>query len=525
MSLKRHMTILCCLLIGSISPVLAQSKQYNKEQKKAYLEGDSYFVYGDYASALTYLEPLAKVDKEYSPLFEELSVSYYHLRENEKALHYFGLTKERSNSGQILYAKALLKEAQLEECLKQIQVLDDKNLEFELEEEARSIKAQVALAKAYMAYPEELKIYNLGDQINTANDEYVPLIDADESRLVFTSKRKDSDESMSPSGLAFEKVYYSNKDENGNWTKAEEIQGEVNANLNTAGVALSGDGEKLIVFKTDPDDWSVGNLFESEEIDGAWTKPKLLNQNINSPGYIETGASISLDGNTIYFSSNRPGGLGGFDLYRVKKLPNGNWSQAMNLGPNINTKKNDKAPFIHPNGFSLFFSSEGHENMGGYDIFRVELNNDSLVYPVNLAFPTNTTQDDFHYVITANERYAYYSSEREDSRGGQDIYKIDYINRMIKNAVLRSKVLDEATGLPLAAEIQLLDNETGDLVGSFSTQENKGKFIFLVEADKSYEIEVMCDNYELLIEEIQFEAEDLLNPEFQLFKLKKEGRE
>src|SRR5690606_13486306 len=171
-----------------------------------------------------------------------------------------------------------------------------------------------------------------------------------------------------------------------------------------------------------------------------------------------------LDGKTFYFSSNREEGYGGFDIYRVKLLPNGEWSLPKNLGPNINTPYDDDAPFIHPDGQTLYFSSKGHEGMGGFDVFKAHLiDEEEWSQPENLGYPTNTTKDDIYFVISANERHGYYASDKEGGFGEHDIYMIDYLERSLRQSVIRGNVSDAKSGDKLRADISLLELSNAEL--------------------------------------------------------------
>src|SRR5690606_258080 len=137
----------------------------------------------------------------------------------------------------------------------------------------------------------------------------------------------------------------------------------------------------------------------------------------------ESYASITPNDKVIYFSSNRDGGFGGKDIYKIERLPNGSWSKAVNLGSTVNTPYDDDAPFIHSDGRTLFFSSQGHQNMGGFDIFKTKLNdNGEWTTPENIGFPINTVNDDIYFVLAADGKTGYYSSSQQGGFGGQDIY-------------------------------------------------------------------------------------------------------
>jgi hypothetical protein len=239
---------------------------------------------------------------------------------------------------------------------------------------------------------------------------------------------------------------------------------------------------------------------------------------INNMQTIEPSASLSLDGNTFYFSSNREGGYGGFDIYRVVKLPTGDWSLPINLGPTVNTKYNDDGPFIHPDGKTLYFTSEGHKNMGGYDIFKTTFEDSVWTKPENLGYPTNTTKDEVYFVISANEQHAYYSSDKEGGFGDQDLYKIDYLEKSLRSSVIRGKVVDKS-GNPVRADISLLEIDSGELSGVYVSDAKDGDFIFLVNPNVLYEVLIETPDFPEYYEDVQYTIDDLLKPQSKEFVL------
>ena len=280
-------------------------------------------------------------------------------------------------------------------------------------------------AKNMMAAPIEYKIKNIGSEINSEYPDYVPVISADESMLIFTSRRPGSTGGkLDPYGQFFEDIYISYKKDN-QWTQAENIGETINTETHNACVGLSSSGNTLIVYKTN-EELTGGDLYWTEFDGKNWSEPIKYNENINS-GYQEASASLSADGNVMYFSSNRPGGKGGKDIYRSIHFANGDWSKPINLGNAINTPYDDDAPFIHPDGKTLYFSSKGHRTMGGYDIFRSVMNeNGEWLDPENVGHPINTVDDDIYFVESADGRTGYYSSIKADGLGSHDIYTVGF---------------------------------------------------------------------------------------------------
>ena len=270
-------------------------------------------------------------------------------------------------------------------------------------------------------YPFEMTITNIGSNLNSEYDDHSPIFTADESTLIFTSKRENgTNNKILENEQYWENIYICNKKENGNWSEPKSISSNINKNKNIASISLSIDGQEAYLYQDDKGD---GNIYITHLEGDEWTVPEKLPETINSKAK-EAHASISADGSTLYFSSNREGGFGGSDIYIVKRLPNGEWGQAMNIGPEINTEYDEESPFIHPDEVTLFFSSKGHDNIGGFDIFFTMTEGEGWMEVTNMGYPINTTGDDVFYSPTPDGKRAYYSSKQKDGFGGSDIYLI-----------------------------------------------------------------------------------------------------
>lgn len=517
--LKYYFALLLLFVISHTGD--AQSKKYDRQEKKLFLEGDSYYVYGDYLSALNYFDQLYEVDPTDAEINFKMGDAHFQLENYTQALPYLKLGAAFNADADYLRAQIYLHEAEFDQMQ---QALGQFKKHYQPKESAFTaelilrLKKQAATAQKLMAKPEVLNIINLGSKINTDQDEYVPLITSDEALLLFTSRRMHEKNSLDPTGKPFEDIYQSTKVD-GEWSEAKLVN-EINTETHDAAVGLSPDGQRLYTFKPN-NNLIGGDLYESIKKNDQWTKPIRLDAAINYYESIERSASLSLDGKTFYFSSNREGGLGGFDLYRVKMLPNGEWSEAKNLGPEINTPFDEDAPFIHPDGVTLYFSSKGHENMGGFDLFKASLiDQEQWTNPENLGYPTNTTKDDIFFVISANEQSAYYAANKAGGFGGHDIYMIDYLERDLRQSVIRARVLDANTSKPLSADISLIELESGELSGVYRSRSEDGGFIFLVNPDIEYDLIIELEGYEEQLQLILYEKEELMKEQQLTFKLK-----
>ena len=340
-------------------------------------------------------------------------------------------------------------------------------------------------AKDFINNPQQSIVKNMGNNINSAYADYFPLISPDESYIYFTSRRIGSTGNLKDVySNYYEGVYQSQHLLNGEWSKPKNIGSPINSNTHDACVSLSTDANSMIIYRTTPD-LLTGDLYFSYYDKFVWSEPQKFGPEINTP-FIETSACFSNDTSIIYFSSNRPGGFGGKDIYRIKRLPNGKWAMPMNLGPHVNTNKDEDTPFMHPDGNTLYFSSKGHNTMGEYDVFKTVLNIETSKFSVaqNLGYPINSVTNDLSFVLNAKGNTGYYSSIKDETFGNTDIYKIEMHNGDPELKVKQGKILID--NQISKAKITLLDLESKLISGIFNASSKTGKFLLVMNPYKSY---------------------------------------
>lgn len=342
-------------------------------------------------------------------------------------------------------------------------------------------------AKELMLDSAEIKITNIAE-VNTKFDEHTPVINADETIMIFTSRRPGSTGNIrTDDGRFFEDIYISKK-ENGKWGVPVKISENINTNGHEATIALSADGKELFIYK---DDYSVGNIYSSTlDANNIWSKPQKLGSNINTSSN-ETHATITSYKNTLTFVSDRKGGYGKTDLYIVRRLPNNEWGLAQNIGDVINTEFCEEGAFIHPDGTSLFFSSKGHNSMGGFDLFYSEINDDGIwTKPVNLGYPINTTDDDVFYVLSADGKRAYYSSLKEGGIGGRDIYQMDLLSLpKHSSTVIKGYVrISGSKNISKNVIITVFEKDTDKIIGIYRPNKTTGIVTMILQHGKEYKI-------------------------------------
>lgn len=372
-------------------------------------------------------------------------------------------------------------------------------------EDVARFKTMLKYAKQYMKNPKDVKIENMGDSINDAFPDYSPLISADERTLIFTHRGKGNvgGGELAPDGYPYEDVMVSVRRDDGHWSTPSSISPYVNTSGHDGAVGLTPDGQTLIVYR---DDLGDGNLYYSTWDGRDWSMPLKYGSNINSK-YWEPSACLSRDGNTLYFVSDRPDGFGGRDIYRCVKLPNGQWSLAQNLGPNINTPYDEESPFMSADGVTFYFSSQGHATMGGFDIMFSILGEDGqFSTPINMEYPINSTDDDLYLVASPDNKRLYYASAHEDLKafGEKDIYKITYEGaRSNSLALFKGQIKPgPCDSLPDDIVIVVTNKETGELVGNFRPQHKTGTFAVIIPPGSKYTFTYQQGGVDILSEDV-----------------------
>ncbi len=376
--------------------------------------------------------------------------------------------------------------------------------------------------------PIRVFIDNLGPNINSQYNDYGAVISADESVLLFTSRRPGSTGDKIDPFLneRFEDIYISEKQSDGTWSPAVNLPKPINSDNHDANSGVSADGQRFIIYLGKD---NAGDLYESVLEGETWSKPEAFNKNINTKDFHEPTACYSPDGNKLYFVTDKPGGYGEHDIYVSTKDEKGRWGEGVNLGPVINTKFNEEGIFMHPDGKTLYFSSQGHSSMGGFDIFKSVYNESTKQWgkPENIGFPVNTSDDDVFFVISASGKHGYYTSMNETSLGLRDLYMITFLgpekpmilnneDQLIASAVkpiqelvvaptvevkeaqltlLKGVISDYVTKEKLAAEIEIVDNTANKVIATFKSNSLTGKYLVSLPAGKNYGIAVKKDGY------------------------------
>lgn len=381
--------------------------------------------------------------------------------------------------------------------------------------------------KALMAKPLSVDIESLGEEVNSEQGDYFAAVTADESMLLFTSRRPGSYGSEDDEGQYPEDFWICNKDTAGNWTEPRNLGEPINSSSHEGIPALAADGQKIYFYMSG--DQGDGNIYESTISGETWSEPAMTR--FCSYEHWETQPTISSDGNKIFFISTRDKkDADNSDIFYATRKRSGKWSKAKKMSDVVNSKYRENSPFIHPDGKTLYFSSEGHGCVGGFDIFKTVYNveEDTWSPPVNIGYPINTKENDYGFILNALGNRAYFHSNREGSLGRQDLF-VAYLTGKPKPAppvaavvdqeepeevemekveeaapetvaatavvTVTGTVTDEDTGEPIEANIQMQNLTTSDYVADMSSNSKSGKYLVVLPVGSNYGIAANAKGY------------------------------
>lgn len=535
--LNRFFTLFIILLIAITTQISGQSSKDLEEE--AYY----YFSNKDYKKAYDLYDKLnAKKPKEIDYKFKLGYCCLYYAEKKKRAIDIFEDLKKNTSKDierdiDYYLGKAYHVNYRFNDAIKSLETylsLVNKNpTEYDkfFIEDAKKVIKNCNSGIVLIDNQVKADISNIGAPINTDETEGVPVITADESMMIFTYAGKKSmggklneDLKADENGEYREDIFMSSKASNDTiWSEPSSVN-SLNTNGNEAAVAISPDGQYLFTFASNND---LGDLYISTLVGSEWSKPERLNKNINTDAW-EGSCSMSADGRYLYFASERKGGLGGRDIYVSEKV-NGEWGPAVNLGSKINTPYDEDAPFIHPDGITMFFSSQGHTSIGGYDIMFSVQKDGEWQEPKNMGIPLNTTEDDRYYVINAKGDKGFFSSDRGGAggKGKQDIYMVTPgilgekpVIAMLKGTVFGNDkpIEGKITVIKLNANDKLSEEEKAALlaqgitpqgnltIGDYYSNSVTGKYLLALSPGSVYKIKATAPGYDPVEEELDIEG-------------------
>jgi hypothetical protein len=510
----KSLLILSFVIISAALPpaVFAQGLHSTSSRAvKEYNDGMASYDYLDYNNAEKSFNDAISLDNRFyeaymmlgelyskEKKFGEAAISYLSAVKLDSLFYkpvYFSLANaemmSEDYSNALIHYKTYLRYNSTSEKNRLISVKNIKNCEFAIE----------ALKKPLPFNPE-----SVGSGINTTDDEYWPSITADGHTLMFTRQSKINmyPSSMSNSQEDFYVSFYSG---NG-WDTAVNAGEPLNTRQNEGAQTLSSNGDYMYFTACDrPGGLGSCDLFFSAFRNGRWTLPVNVGAPVNTSSW-ESTPSISADGNLLFFSSTRPGGSGGKDLWLTVMTKRGKWGTPVNLGKTINTEGDEMSPFIHFDGRTLYFASDGRPGMGGFDIYMTRMNDDTTwTEPQNLGYPINSSSDEMGLVIDATGQKAYFSSKR-DNNNGKDIFffNLDESIRPTPVSYIKGKVVDRETGKLLKADYELINLST-NRISVKNTTDDEGNFLVCLPSGYNYGINVTRPGYLFYSENFMFEGE------------------
>ena len=357
----------------------------------------------------------------------------------------------------------------------------------EFEKEARKRKNDCYAAKKLIKNPVNVSFKNMGSRINTEYPDYYPFISGDETLLAFTSRRKKSKGGMDVDGYYFADVFLSSF--NGNAFSIASIMGSFNTTYDEQCTGLSADGSTMFFYSNYKED--DGELYLVEEKGSSFGKRTKL-EFIDDDKKVESSVCLSPNGMVMIYASNKDKGLGGYDLYMVRKLPFGEnlWAEPQNMGDVVNSPGDEDFPSFGPDGKTIYFASNGHPGMGGWDLFKVvwDPENNTFSAPKNLGHPLNTPDDERSISFASDGKHAYISALREEGLGDLDIYRITYEDVLVSPAIFKYSCVD-SSGNPIEADMFSVIDSNGDIVGDYSPNPNNNLYTLIL-APGTYDIEI-----------------------------------
>ncbi|MES2425949.1 MAG: OmpA family protein [Bacteroidota bacterium] len=444
-----------------------------------------------YDEASQFLQKAINADGKFIEAHAQLGDVRHLQRNNKEAIEEFkkviALNPDFSRAVYIKISDMEISEAMYLEALKHLQ----KYLTYTGITEQNKFYAQKLIKDCIFSmeaiqHPVTFKPINMGPNINTVADEYSPVSTADDKTIIYTRQ------------VALNEDFFQSSKVNNEWQKAVYLSDKINTpNYNEGSESVSQDGKFLFFTGCNrPDGRGRCDIYVAQKKGDDWGKPFDLAPPVNTGGW-ESQPSISADGRTLYFVSNRKGGYGGYDIWKSTLTQQG-WGEPENLGPNINTSFNEQSPFIHPDDSTLYFCSNGWPGMGNQDLFVSRLGKDGKwQIPKNLGYPINTNGDESGLSLTANGNYAFFSSNKLEGYGGFDIYTFELPVDLRPHVVTYVKgfVSDARTKQPLESAVVIVDLENSKPVyQNFSTAE-RGDFLATIAAGKNYGLNISKPGY------------------------------
>lgn len=518
--MKRYFLFL--LIISNI----AFSQKYSVDDKKAkdlFEKALAYYNMGQLENAKSLAQKTIERNSKFIEAYLLLADIYNEQQQTEKEVVYLqkviDLNPDFNDKIYLLLGKALYRIEKYDDAIENFHIVLKKTQDTINIKEAKKWLAKTEFIKHAYENPVPFSPVRLSDKVNTSYKDYWPSLTIDEKELYFTVSIPTNKRDPYGQRIYQEDLYYTRKASNNEWQPSRKVEGEINTDDNEGAQSISANGQFLFYTVCNRrTDYGSCDIYVSERTVLGWSKPRNIGPPISTKYWESTPASSS-DGRILFFSSSgRPDSKGGKDLYVSYKNSDGTWSEPQNLGDSINTEGNEYAPFLHPDGRTLYFSSDGWPGMGAQDIFISRMKDDGTwTTPKNLGYPINTKSDDFGLIVNASGQYAFFASNREGSLDW-DLYTFELYEEVRPDPViyLTGKIYDAQTQLPLKANIELYDLEKKMLIYNAFSDEANGYYIACIPQKKEYAMNVSASGYLFYSEHFALESLKKIATSFQL---------
>lgn len=472
----------------------------SKEATKYFQRAVHYYDLKQYDETIIELQHALKEDPDFLEAHVMLGDAYSDNKDFDKAIeHYKAAVKlypDYFPQNFFNLAKAEVEMNEFDSAKAHLNIfLNYKSKNVDLRTKAEKLLKICNFASYAVKHPVPFNPVNLGDSINTADDEYLPALTADDLTLVYTRRRLVSQQGRMKE---YNEDFYIARKMNDQWQYSQNMGAPVNTDGNEGAHCLSPDGMFVYFTACNRDGYRGCDLYYSRRSGNKWSAPINMGNKVNSDAW-DSQPTISSDGKTIFFLSAREGTLGRQDIWKTVMNDDGAWSTPVNLGPTINTPESEMSPYIHPDNRTLYFASEGHPGMGGSDLFLTRLGDDgNWQTPVNLGYPINTPGDESSLFVNARGNMAYFASNRiKEGKGMLDIYSFELYPevRPLNVSYVKGTVKDKMTQAGLDAEFEVIDIESGKTIANSFSDKSNGEFLVCLPSGKDYALNVSKQGY------------------------------
>lgn len=495
----RLFTFLLTFTLILPAPVL-HAQQYdpakvNKKARALYEQAEAREADGSTINAIGLLQQAVKTDSGFVEAWLALAGMYGQLKNFNNSIHHyekaFSIDSVYTISYKQQYALQLAATGQFDKALAAVTDLltkappKNQTALDRLEKRKKSYAFAVAYGQSHTTQHYVFAPVNLGSNINSPESEYFPCESLDRKELIFTRRIRNTNEDFYHSTLA-----------GTDWARATPMGGDVNTPDNEAAQHISQDGQWLVFTANHPGGFGNFDIYIAERNKEGWSQPMNMGRAVNSDQW-DSQPCLSPDNTELYFSSQRPGGFGGKDIYVCRWQANGGWSAPENLGPGINTSGNEECPFIHADNQTFYFTSNGLPGYGENDLFVARKNaKGEWSTPENLGYPINTINDEGTLFIASDAKTAYYASDRDDSYGGLDIYRFEMREDLRPSRTLwvQGQVSDLKTKKGLACTVELIDLNSKQVMNKLQTDDS-GYYLVTLPVGRDYVFNINRKGY------------------------------